>query len=407
MQNYSYKAVDSAGSLHRGEMSATSAEDLDVRLSRNGLELIFSKPSLGASFLGVSFFKRKPLSRRQLIDFTFHLQQLAEAGVPLLESLQEYCSVAENKSLRAVASELIAQIESGSSLSEACALQPAVFNSLYTSMLQAGEESGRLVEILSDLLELLKWQDETLSSLRLVTIYPAFVGAVLILVIGFVMAWLVPGLLSFITSAGGELPWHTSWLIGVSNVVSDYWLFVLLAVFFSAVAGKIILHHDDAARQLWHRLLLALPLAGPVIYQIKLARFCRCSALMYSSGINLIDTLKHGENLVDNLVLSAALGQVRAKIVAGDTVSDAFQSQPDLPSLLSRMIRVGENTGGMDRAFLQTGYFYDRASRESIAKLEQSVGPILIVVVGAIMSWVVFSVIGPIYDLVFSMQGSL
>ena len=407
MQNYSYKAVDSAGSLHRGEMSATSTEDLDVRLARNGLELIFSKPSLGASFLGVSFFKRKPLNRRQLIDFTFHLQQLAEAGVPLLESLQEYCSVAESKTLRAVASDLIAQIESGSSFSEACALQPAVFNPLYISMLQAGEESGRLVEVLSDLLELLKWQDETLSSLRQVIIYPAFVGAVLVLVIGFVMAWLVPGLLSFITSAGGELPWHTRWLIGVSNVVSDYWLFVLLAGLVSVVAGKIILRHDVAARQLWHRFLLALPLAGSVIYRIKLARFCRCSALMYSSGINLIDTLKHGENLVDNLVLSAALGQVRAKIVAGDTVSDAFQSQPDLPPLLSRMIRVGENTGGMDRAFLQTGYFYDRASRESIAKLEQSVGPILIVVVGAIMSWVVFSVIGPIYDLVFSMQGSL
>ena len=130
MQNYSYKAVDSAGSLHRGEMSATSTEDLDVRLARNGLELIFSKPSLGASFLGVSFFKRKPLNRRQLIDFTFHLQQLAEAGVPLLESLQEYCSVAESKTLRAVASDLIAQIESGSSFSEACALQPAVFLSL-------------------------------------------------------------------------------------------------------------------------------------------------------------------------------------------------------------------------------------------------------------------------------------
>jgi len=128
---------------------------------------------------------------------------------------------------------------------------------------------------------------------------------------------------------------------------------------------------------------------------------------MYASGINLIDTLKQGESLVDNLMLSEALRSARESIVAGAGVADAFQQQTALPVLLSRLIRVGETTGGMDRAFLQTSYFYDRDSREAIERLEQFIGPVLIIFVGAIMMWVVISVIGPIYDLVFTMQEAL
>ena len=128
---------------------------------------------------------------------------------------------------------------------------------------------------------------------------------------------------------------------------------------------------------------------------------------MYASGINLIDTLKHGESLVDNLMLSEALRTAREKIVAGDSVAQAFQQQAALPALLSRLIRIGETTGGMDRAFLQTSYFYERDSREAIERLEQFIGPVLIIIVGAIMMWVVLSVIGPIYDLVFTMQEAM
>ena len=402
MQYFSYKAIDNAGVVQRGSIAALNTGEVDNRLSARGLELIVCRPATS-----LRIFRRKSVNRKHLIDFTFHLHQMIEAGVPLIDSLKEFRDSADQPRLRTSAGELVDQIESGCSLSAACAMQPWIFKPMYTSMLEAGEQSGRLEEVLADLLALLKWQDETLSSLRRVLIYPAFVCLVLGAVIGFVMTWLVPGLTTFITSAGAELPWHTQWLIALSDFIIDHWLAALLILTIAVAVVSIALRTSYTVRYHWHRLQLQFPLAGPVLYKIKLARFCRCAAVMYASGINLIDTLKQGESLVDNLMLSEALRSARESIVAGAGVADAFQQQTALPALLSRLIRVGETTGGMDRAFLQTSYFYDRDSREAIERLEQFIVPVLIIFVGAIMMWVVISVIGPIYDLVFTMQEAL
>lgn len=402
MRYFKYKAIDSAGCVQRGCISAMNQADADCRLGTRGLELIFCRPSRS-----IRLSNRSSVSRKQLIDFTFHLQQMVEAGVPLIESLKEYRDSADHKQIRDSVSQVVDQIESGSSLSSACAAQPMVFNQMYTGMLEAGEQSGRLTEVLADLLSLLKWQDETLSSLRKVLIYPAFVCLVLSVVIGFVMTWLVPSLTSFITAAGAQLPWHTQWLIALSDAIIKYWFIVLLMLVIGVLLVCTAIKSNSAVRYQWQRLQLGLPLVGQVLYKIKLARFCRCAALMYASGINLIDTLKHGEALVDNGFLSHALYRVRERIIAGDSVSEAFRDQPELPVLLSRLVRVGESTGGLDRAFLQTSYFYDRDSRDAIERLEQFIGPALIILVGSIMMWVVLSVIGPIYDLVFSMQEAM
>ncbi len=402
MQYFKYKAIDSTGCVQRGSISALNMADADNRLSLRGLEPIICKPS---SRSGV--FNRSPVSRKQLIDFTFHLQQMIEAGVPLIDCLKEYRDSADHKLMASSIGEVADQIESGSSLSNACASQPLVFKPMYTGMVEAGEQSGRLAEVLADLLSLLKWQDETLSGLRKVLIYPAFVCVVLSVVIGFVMTWLVPSLTSFITAAGAELPWHTQWLITLSDAITKYWPVIALLLIAAVVVFMAALRSSLAVQFNWQRAQLRLPLVGPVLYKIKLARFCRCAALMYASGINLIDTLKHGEALVDNLYLSGALRRVRESIISGDGVADAFREQSELPALLSRLLRVGESTGGLDRAFLQTSYFYDRDSRDAIEKLEQFIGPALIMLVGGIMMWVVLSVIGPIYDLVFSMQEAM
>ena len=407
MQYFSYKAIDNTGAIQRGSIAAPNPAEVDNHLSARGLELIVCRPASTLKIFDRTPFKCKSVSRKQLIDFTFHLHQMIEAGVPLIDSLKEFCDSVNQPQLRTSVGELVVQIESGCNLSAACAMQPEIFKPMYTSMLEAGEQSGRLVEVLADLLALLKWQDETLSSLRRVLIYPAFVCLVLGVVIGFVMTWLVPSLTSFITSAGAELPWHTQWLIALSDFIINHWLVALVLVIIAVIVCGTALRTSYAARCVWHRFQLHLPLVGPVLYKIKLARFCRCAALMYASGINLIDTLKHGESLVDNLTLSAALQGARESILAGDSVASAFQQQTELPALLSRLIRVGETTGGMDRAFLQTSYFYDRDSREAIARLEQFIGPVLIIFVGAIMMWVVLSVIGPIYDLVFTMQEAM
>ncbi len=404
MKYFSYKAVDESGLISRGSMAALNAADLDARLSRSHLELISYRQSLIASLRRLTAGAQS-WSRRELIDFTFHLEQLLTAGVPLLEALQEFRDSAETPRLASVASQLVDAIDNGKYLSEACAAQPAIFGKMFVSMLQVGEQSGNLDKVLMDLGELLKWHDETLSRIQRVMIYPSFVAVVLLLVIVFVMTWLVPGLMSFVVSTGNDLPWHTKALISTSAVVSQYWLILMVAFVALAVFSRLAIAANRELKIRWDGVLLRIPLFGPVLYKIKLARFSRCASLMYGSGISLIDTLRLGEGVVDNLVLSNSLGEIRSRIVDGQTVSDSFSDSSVFPPIFARMMRVGENTGAMDIAFNQTGYFYDRESRESIERLEQFIGPAMIIAVGSIMMWVVVSVIGPIYDLVFSMSG--
>lgn len=400
MKYFSYKAIDETGVIRRGSMSALNPKDLDARLVRADLELIGFRSSYFSRIRG-----NQPWSRRELLDFTFHLEQLVSAGVPLIEALCEYRDAADRPHLQGVAGQVIDSIESGSSLSESCAEQPAIFNSLYISMLDVGEQSGRLDKVLADLGELLKWHDETVSRIKNVLIYPSFVAVVLLLVIVFVMTWLVPGLMTFVVSTGNELPWHTAALVATSGFVSGYWFWIVLAVVCAISLVKFAIVTNDSMKAHCDGLLLKVPLLGPVLFKIKLARFSRCASLMYASGISLIDTLKLGESVVDNLVLSRALQVIRRRIIEGEAVSNCFAGSSVFPPMFGRMLRVGESTGSMDIAFNQAAYFYDRESRESIETLEQFIGPAMIIFVGAVMMWVVISVIGPIYDLVFSMSG--
>ncbi len=417
MQYYLFKAINRNGEIQSGTMTAMNIADLDDRLSQSGLALLNCKVPILAraqSLLRVPFGSMRSrqnlsLSRKDLINFTFNLEQLLGAGVPLQDALADFASGSGDdvqQNTRTVTARLIGTIDSGKQLSDACALLPGVFSPLYTSMVKVGEQTGNLAEVMHDLGALLRWNDETIARIQRVLIYPAFVSVVLLLVIVFVMTWLVPGLMSFLTSTGGELPWHSQALIAVSDSIVAHGLvaFVLLCV--AGSVAMIAVKRNASLALRWQQATLRIPLIGSVLFHIKLARFCRCAALMYSSGVNLLDSLKQCELVLDNRYLAVEVAKIRQRITEGNSVSECFADSGVFPSMIARMIRVGESTGAMEKSFAQISYFYDRQSSESIEKLEQSIGPALIMVVGAVMLWVVVSVIGPIYDLVFSMGAS-
>lgn len=416
MQYFLFKAINSAGEIQSGSMSALNVADLNDRLNQNGLDLLRCKVPLAArlqSIFGKPFTalrsQRLSLSRKELIHFTFNLEQLLSAGVPLRDALVDFSSGSSDDAqvrIRSVTSHLIETIDSGKQLSDACALLPEIFSPLYTSLVKVGEQTGNLAEVMRDLGVLLRWNDETIARIQRVLIYPAFVSLVLLLVIIFVMTWLVPGLMSFLTSTGGQLPWHSKALIAVSNSIVDYGLLIALLLGLVGCAATIGIKRNANLALRWQQTILRIPLIGSVLFHIKLARFCRCAALMYSSGVSLLDSLKQCELVLDNRYLAAEVAAIRQRIVEGSSVSDCFADSDVFPSMIGRMVRVGESTGAMEKSFAQISYFYDRHSSESIEKLEQSIGPALIVVVGSVMLWVVVSVIGPIYDLVFSMGAS-
>ncbi|MCX7141932.1 MAG: type II secretion system F family protein [Proteobacteria bacterium] len=393
MALYSYKAIDRRGRSLMGQIEAINLIDLELRLQRMGLDLIVG----GLSSRRASMFKGA-IGRPELINFCFHLEQLTSAGVAIIESLTDLRDSVENPRFREILSGLIESIQGGQGLSAAMADYSDVFPKVFASLIRAGEETGRMSQVLKSLAENLKWEDELIAQTKKLMMYPAFVGSIVLSVTMFLMIYLVPQMLGFIKSTGQAIPLQTRILIGVSDFFINYWWGVLLAPVVAFAALKLALARSQVFRYQFDNFKLHLPLIGPIQHKIILSRFASIFAMMYSAGITILDCIKTAEDIAGNLVVQEGLVRAGQQIAEGKNVSTAFQDVGLFPPLVIRMLRVGESSGKLDTALLNVSYFYNRDVKEAIGKVEVMIEPAMTVILGALLGWVMLSVLGPIYD---------
>lgn len=395
MRLYRYRAIDADGRIQNGRRHALNPADLELRLGRAGLELIRHRSVRPG---GRGLFGPR-VKRRELAVFCFHLEQSARAGIPLLDSLMDLRGSLANPALAEAVNGLIESIRGGQTLSQAMQQFEAVFGRVFISLIRAGEQSGELAEVLQKLADNLKWQDEQAAHAKKLLLYPAFVGLVVVAVIVFLMTFLVPELLKFVNLMGQELPLHTRLLVLVSNTFAAYWPLILAL---PALAGALLLlgQRSAAFARGLDRLKLRLPVIGPILHKIILTRLTGFFALMYASGISIIDCIKTGEAIAGNRAVAGAVNRVGREIANGQTLTDSFAASGLFPPLALRMLRVGENTGALEQALLNISYFYGRDVKESLERLQAIIEPALTVTLGAVIAWVMFSVLGPVYDLI-------
>ncbi|WP_313872876.1 type II secretion system F family protein [Rugamonas sp. DEMB1] len=394
MAQYIYRAMDGAGQMQPGTMDAANEPDLELRLHRMGLDLIDCR----ATRQGVVLLGRREIGRRDLINFCFHMEQMSGAGVPLLEGLGDLRDSLDHPRFREIITDLIENIEGGLQLSAALAAYPEVFDLTFTSLITAGEHSGKLAEVFKNLSESLKWQDELAAQTKKIVMYPAVVAVVVLGVTFFLMIYLVPQLTAFIQNMGNELPLHTKVLIAVSNVFIVYW-YALLALPFAAWFGlRAWLARSERARYAFDAFKLRAWLVGPVLHKIILARFATFFALMYASGITILECIRLSEGIVGNRVVAAGLRRAAQLIAEGQGVTAAFQHTGIFPPLVIRMLKVGEATGSLDGALRNVSYFYNREVKEMIEKVQAMIEPAMTVILGLLLGWIMLSVLGPIYD---------
>lgn len=394
MPTFSYKAVDQTGKATHGQIDALNEIDLELRLKRVGLDLITFRLSSTRS----SLLSRRKVSLQDLVIFCFQLEQLTSAGVPLLEGLVDLRDSTTNPNFQKTIGSMVSSVEGGKMLSQALAEHPDVFNRVFVSLVKAGEQTGRLPDIFRHLADTLKWQDELIAQTRKLLVYPLFVLVVVMAAAVFLMVYLVPQMVSFLNNMGQALPLQTRILIAVSNAVVEYWWLMLGLPVLVAMAFGIAIHRSQEARYRYDFAKLRLPVTGDILNKIILARFSRYFALMYQTGIPVLDGLRNCEEIVDNRVVAEALNRALHQINAGESMSDSFRNVGLFPPLVVRMIRVGESTGGLDKALLNVSYFYDRDVNESVEKLLKMIEPALTVVLGGILALIMFSVLGPVYD---------
>ena len=395
MALFAYRAIDADGRVSSGNLDAVNAIDLELRLKRLGLDLITFesvKRSVAA--------RTRRVTRPELITFCFHLSQLLRAGVNIIEALTDLRDSTENPGFKQVVASLLEDIEGGLKLSEAMANHPYCFDGVFVALVRAGEQSGQLTEVLDELSENLKWQDEMASQAQRALIYPAIVTVVIIAVIFVLMTVLVPQLASTFKTLVPKLPRETEILVGLSNIFLKWWYLMLGVPVVVGAAAWLFAQSNERAKRALDEAMLRFPVVGPIRHKIILARFSTFFAMLYRAGISVLDCIQICEKIVGNRVMEDGLQRVGRSISEGQGITQAFIATKLFPPLVIRMLRVGESTGGLDSALLNVSYFYNRQVRESIARMQSLLGPATTVVLGALIVAILYAIFLPVYDVI-------
>lgn len=394
MPRHRYRAALADGRMQRGELDALNLADLEARLGRIGLTLINGEPVRHR-------FRRRPqrIPRRELAAFCFHLEQLLAAGIPILDALSELRDSSTQPGLRAIITDLVDSIAAGQPLSTACAAHPDTFDSVFVSLLRVGEQTGKLPRILQEIANSIARADELASHARRIAIYPAIVATVLLLAVWVALVFVVPEVARLFQGIGQPLPAQTRLLIAVSDFVTQHGALLLAAAAATAVLAPFTLRTNPALRLRADTLLLRLPIIGRLLHDIVLARVCNLLALMHDAGIPIIEALDATADTARNRLVRLSLQQAARRIGEGHTLSDAIAAAPVFPALLVRMLHVGEQGGALDTILGHAARYYEREVREAVGTLQASLEPLLTVLLGGLMLWIMSAILGPVYDL--------
>ena len=395
MALFAYRAIDVDGRVSTGSLDAANAIDLELRLKRLGLDLL--------TFEGVkrsTAARTRSVTRTELITFCFHLSQLLKAGVNIIEALTDLRDTVDNPGFRQVIASLLEDIGGGLKLSEAMANHSYCFDDVFVALVRAGEQSGTLNEVLDELSENLKWQDEMASQAKKAMIYPLIVLVVIVGVVFVLMTVLVPQLAVTFKQLVPKLPRETEVLIFLSNFFVRWWYLMLGIPAAVVVLFWFLAKTNDGVKRRIDELALRLPVLGPLRTKIILARFSTFFAMLYKAGISVLDCIQICEKIVGNRVMEEGLKRVGRSISEGQGISQAFIATKLFPPLVLRMLRVGESTGALDSALLNVSYFYNREVREGIAKMQTLLGPATTIVLGVLIIGILYSIFLPIYDVI-------
>ena len=389
-QYFSYKAMDSDGRIVKGSLGANSIDKLEARLADMGLDIISYRPKKPHK----SLFNQ--VSRRDLITFCFQMETLLRAGIPLLDGLIELRDSLSQSRFRQVLAAIIEELSGGARFFESLEAYPDIFDPIFINLVRVGEESGQLDVVFKHLIDKLKWQDEILAKTKKLLIYPTILLITIIALLFFLMIYLVPQLVVFINDINAELPLQTRLLIYISEIFQQYWHLILMMPLLVMFLFKIAIKFSVRFSYLIDNLKLRI--FGGIFKKIILARFATFFALLYSSGISVLESLELCQKITGNLVIENALDDVKTNIAEGLNIYDSFESTQLFSRLTLTMLKIGETTGELDRAFINLSYFYNRDITESIDKLQALIEPVMTVVLGLLLAWVMLSILGPIYD---------
>ena len=396
MPVYKYKAIDEAGKSVQGIVDADSPKGATDKLKRQGVFLSsLNEVKEGRSRSIIPF---KGVNISELAVTTRQFSTLISAGLPLEASLTALSEQTEDKRLGEVLTQVKERISEGSSLANALAEHQNIFSDLYINIVRAGEASGTLDIVLLRLADFLEKQAALTSRVRGALIYPIFMFVIGGGVLFFTMTYVIPRIAKIFEESDSALPLMTVILVNVSGFLSSNILLMLIlipVIIFAAYR----FNKTERGKMFFDRLSLRIPVFGKITSMVVIARFTRTLGTLLSSGIPLLDALKIGEAVMGNEVYGKTLEEVRTNVREGASLAQPLRESGVFPPLVTRMIAVGEQTGEMEEMLVKVADIYDQQVDTMVSTLTSLLEPVMIVIIGAVMGFIVFAVLLPIFNL--------
>ena len=394
MQVYAYQAVDRDGQIISGEMSADDKSDVYGALANQSLTLVqLKEANLVRHRLGGRAF-----TSEELIEFSRSMASLLAVGIPLLQILEDLESQAARERSRMLIRDIRLRLAGGSTTSEALAEHPKIFSRVYVQLIQAGEASGNLAGAFDKMAEYLDWSRTLRDEVRHAVSYPAIVFGALSVLIAILTLFVFPRLQEVFLSLEIALPLPTRIVLGVGGFVSSAWPYLLGGSF---IAGAILakLWHSRRGRFLCDRLILRIPVIGPLVMTVALARLATTFAALLTAGVQLGESLELTHNSVSNRVIEEGVRQSAEWVEVGDSLGEAFDRAGVFPRFFVRMIHVGEASGDVAGMLMSSANFYEREVPRRMRKLFAAIGPATVAILTVMATVVALSVFLPLMQI--------
>jgi general secretion pathway protein F len=406
MPAFAYTGLDARGKQIRGVTNADTVGSLKAQLKREGVYLtaVTETRSSAAGATGGSreldlsgLFDR--VTPKMVAQVTRLLGTLLHAGVTLPEALRALTEQVESARLKGVLSDVAGKVNEGSSLADAIAKYPAAFPQLYVNMIRAGEASGALETVLFRLAEFLEKQIEIKSRITSAMVYPIILSGLGLIIVTVLMVGIVPKITSMFEEMDAVLPWNTRLLIWMSDTLASWWSIVIIAGVASAVWLFLKWRRSEVGQIVGDRVILATPVLGDLVRKIAISRFSRTLSTLLASGVQLLQALDIVRSLLGNVILEKVVTEARDNIREGEGISPALKRSGQFPPLVTHMIGVGERSGQLEQMLGDVADAYDRETSTTITRFTSLLEPLMIVVMGVAVGFVVFSIMQPIMEL--------
>jgi type IV pilus assembly protein PilC len=398
MPDFRYRAIDDSGRLCRGSATALSEGEVAQILEDRGLSLVDCRQSRKTG-LALSFSPER-VKPRLLIEFYHRLSQALRLGLPMLAALEENANTLPSPTLKKIIGEMRLAIAGGQSLQAAAARFGRIFPKLDLAVIGMGEKTGELPKSLKELADFREWKEDIRATLRRAAVYPAFVLTAVTAVLGVWVGYVLPQMAKVLTEMGVLLPQATRWVLEVSAFLRQQWVPLAAGPVLLTAAFFLVRKSARGAVGI-DRLLLGLPLAGPIARNIVMARLSHHFATMYHAGLNIHHIFEIlSRDVLGNRLVEDRVAQVYREIQGGKPLAAAFERAGGFPQLLLGAIRNGESTGTLDESFKRLGDYYNGEVKRTMQLLVNALEPISILALGGIFGLILLSILLPLYDVI-------